>query len=331
VGAKARSDLKNSDGRTALEMARICAGFAKGDKAKAEVLSLLEGKAPPAAAVEVDEEEDYAADEFENSVDSPVKSGGGASAGGSEVMDLWGDESAVDEEAEAKLAAMAAEHRKKHQEAKTAGGKSQQMATVVLNVKPWDDTTDMAKLEACVRKVCHSSGPDAIVWGEAKLMEVGYGIKSLKISSRIIRDLVSIEVDLVRSPPAVACLDNAMPPLLLLATGCWSGYPHSPSCRALPCHRCVMRCTPFVCIYMQIGEIEELEEYVQSVDLIDVVDDPPSASAQPEPAPGPADGQQCKQCYDRSHEGRIDASDGAHALPTSGYLPPTVSSADAHA
>eukprot|EP01046_Picozoa_sp_COSAG06_P003869 COSAG06_NODE_155_length_21876_cov_22.287643_2_plen_115_part_00 len=67
---------------------------------------------------------------------------------------------------------------------------------------------------------------------------------------------------------------------------------------------------------MQIGEIEELEEYVQSVDLIDVVDDPPSASAQPEPAPGPADGQQCKQCYDRSHEGRIDASDGAHALPT---------------
>ena len=82
---------------------------------------------------------------------------------------------------------------------------------------------------------------------------------------------------------------------------------------------------------MQIGEIEELEEYVQSVDLIDVVDDPPSASAQPEPAPGPADGQQCKQCYDRSHEGRIDASDGAHALSTSGYLPPTVSSADAHA
>ena len=72
------------------------------------------------------------------------------------------------------------------------------MATVVLNVKPWDDETDMAELEAQVRKVCLSYASDAIVWGEGNLVDVGYGIKSLKIACRIVRETVSIEVDLVR-------------------------------------------------------------------------------------------------------------------------------------
>jgi hypothetical protein len=55
-----------------------------------------------------------------------------------------------------------------------------------------------ALLEAEVRKVSHSTGPDAITWGEAKLMDSGFGkLKLLRISCRIDDDLVSIEVDLI--------------------------------------------------------------------------------------------------------------------------------------
>ena len=197
MGANAKRELKNSDGRTALEMARICAGFAKGDAAKADVLALLEGKtaAPTSAgsAAQVDEDE-YLQDEFEDDVDPPTKS---APVPPSEEMDLWGDGDEDDDAAAQLVAERAAAFQKQRQEAKAAE-QVQQMATVVLNVKPWDDETDMAELEAQVRKVCLSSASDAIVWGEGNLVDVGYGIKSLKIACRIVRETVSIEVDLVR-------------------------------------------------------------------------------------------------------------------------------------
>jgi translation elongation factor EF-1beta len=186
MGANAKRELKNSDGRTALEMARICAGFAKGDAVKADVLALLEGKtaAPTSAgsAAQVDEDE-YLQDEFEDDVDPPTKS---APVPPSEEMDLWGDGDEDDDAAAQLVAERAAAFQKQRQEAKAAE-QVQQMATVVLNVKPWDDETDMAELEAQVRKVCLSSASDAIVWGEGNLVDVGYGIKSLKIACRIVR------------------------------------------------------------------------------------------------------------------------------------------------
>nr|XP_025711229.1 elongation factor 1-beta-like [Callorhinus ursinus] len=43
--------------------------------------------------------------------------------------------------------------------------------------KPWDDETDMAKLEECVRSI----QADGLVWGSSKLVPVGYGIKKLQI------------------------------------------------------------------------------------------------------------------------------------------------------
>jgi elongation factor 1-beta len=175
-------------------MARICAGFAKGDKAKADVLAVLEGKlaeSTDATTVSHVDEDEYLEDEFEDE-DSPIRSTGKPA----EEMDLWGDGGEDDDEAAQLVAEKAAAFRKQREEAKAA--KRQQMSTVVLNVKPWDDTTDMAALEAQVRKVCHSSGPEAIVWGESNLIDVGYGIKSLKITCRIVRETVSIEIELVR-------------------------------------------------------------------------------------------------------------------------------------
>lgn len=41
----------------------------------------------------------------------------------------------------------------------------------------WDDETDMAKLEACVRSV----QLDGLTWGGSKLVPVGYGIRKLQI------------------------------------------------------------------------------------------------------------------------------------------------------
>ncbi|KAF8408413.1 hypothetical protein HHK36_007565 [Tetracentron sinense] len=78
----------------------------------------------------------------------------------------------------------------------TSSGKS----SVLLDVKPWDDETDMKKLEEAVRSV----QMEGLFWGAcdlltryvgmtAKLAPVGYGIKKLQIMLSIVDDLVSID------------------------------------------------------------------------------------------------------------------------------------------
>ncbi|KAG5440380.1 hypothetical protein PCK2_000513, partial [Pneumocystis canis] len=60
---------------------------------------------------------------------------------------------------------------------------------VTLDVKPWDDETDMAALEAGVRAI----EMDGLVWGSSKLVLVGYGIRKLQITLVVEDDKVSIE------------------------------------------------------------------------------------------------------------------------------------------
>ena len=52
---------------------------------------------------------------------------------------------------------------------------------IVLDVKPWDDETDLAELEKFVRAVEH----DGLLWGASKLVPVGFGIKKLQITAVI--------------------------------------------------------------------------------------------------------------------------------------------------
>ncbi|KAJ1439441.1 Translation elongation factor EF1B, beta/delta subunit, guanine nucleotide exchange domain [Sesbania bispinosa] len=66
-----------------------------------------------------------------------------------------------------------------------ATGKS----SVLLDVKPWDDETDMKKLEEAVRSV----QMEGLLWGASKLVPVGYGIKKLQIMLTIVDDLVSVD------------------------------------------------------------------------------------------------------------------------------------------
>lgn len=56
-------------------------------------------------------------------------------------------------------------------------------------MKPWDDETDMKKLEECVR----SLGTDGLLWGASKFVEVGYGIKKLQISCVVEDDKVGVD------------------------------------------------------------------------------------------------------------------------------------------
>jgi len=62
-------------------------------------------------------------------------------------------------------------------------------SSVVLDVKPWDDETDMKQLEVNVRKI----EMDGLVWGASKLVPLAYGIQKLQIVIVIEDDKVSVE------------------------------------------------------------------------------------------------------------------------------------------
>lgn len=47
-----------------------------------------------------------------------------------------------------------------------------------MEVKPWDDETDLQKLEEAVRSI----EKPGLVWGASKLVPIGFGIKKLQIT-----------------------------------------------------------------------------------------------------------------------------------------------------
>ncbi|XP_074507798.1 eukaryotic translation elongation factor 1 delta a (guanine nucleotide exchange protein) isoform X3 [Sebastes fasciatus] len=100
-------------------------------------------------------------------------------------MDLFGSDD-DDEEAERlkqeRIDAYAAKKSKKP----TLIAKS----SILLDVKPWDDETDMKKLEECVRSV----QMDGLLWGASKLLPVGYGIQKLQINCVVEDDKVGTDI-----------------------------------------------------------------------------------------------------------------------------------------
>ncbi|KAI9827444.1 MAG: Translation elongation factor 1 beta [Thelocarpon impressellum] len=103
-----------------------------------------------------------------------------------ESDDLFGSDS-EEEDAEAE------ETRRKNLEAyrKKKEGKAKPAAKsiVTLDVKPWDDETDMKQLEANVRAI----EKDGLVWSAAKLVAVGFGIKKLQINLVVEDEKVSVD------------------------------------------------------------------------------------------------------------------------------------------
>jgi len=79
--------------------------------------------------------------------------------------------------------------RKADELAKKAKETGAARSQIVLDVKPWDDTTPMDKLEKAVRAI----ELDGLAWGQSKLVPVGFGIKKLQIVAVVIDDLVSTD------------------------------------------------------------------------------------------------------------------------------------------
>jgi len=101
-------------------------------------------------------------------------------------IDLFGsDDEEVDAEAErVKQERLAAYAAKKATKPKTIA-----KSVVTLDVKPWDDETDMKALEAGVREI----EQDGLVWGLSKLVPVGYGVSKLQITVVIEDEKVSLD------------------------------------------------------------------------------------------------------------------------------------------
>ena len=62
-------------------------------------------------------------------------------------------------------------------------------SSIVLDIKPWDDETDMAAMEKQVR----SLEMDGLVWGASKLVPIAYGVKKLQIVCVIEDDKVGVD------------------------------------------------------------------------------------------------------------------------------------------
>ncbi|XP_053287470.1 uncharacterized protein LOC128448722 [Pleuronectes platessa] len=99
-------------------------------------------------------------------------------------IDLFGSDD--DEEAENLKQQRLKEYAEKKSKKPTLIAKS----CILLDVKPWDDETDMGKLEECVRSV----QADGLLWGTSKLVPVGYGIKKLQITCVVEDDKVGTDL-----------------------------------------------------------------------------------------------------------------------------------------
>ncbi|KAJ7452049.1 hypothetical protein B0H11DRAFT_299475 [Mycena galericulata] len=110
-----------------------------------------------------------------------------AAAGGDDddEVDLFGSDDEDDEEAERIKAQRVAEYTQK----KAGKPKTIAKSLVTLDVKPWDDETDMAALEAAVRSI----EKPGLLWGSSKLVAIGYGIRKLQMSVVVEDDLVSTD------------------------------------------------------------------------------------------------------------------------------------------
>jgi elongation factor 1-beta len=60
-------------------------------------------------------------------------------------------------------------------------------SSVLLDVKPWDDETDMKELENSVRTI----EMEGLIWGSSKLVPVAFGVKKLQIQCVVEDDKVS--------------------------------------------------------------------------------------------------------------------------------------------
>jgi len=98
-------------------------------------------------------------------------------------FELFGSD---DEEEDAAAEELKQQRLKEYNEKKAAKPKVIAKSSILLDIKPWDDETDLKELEKCVRSIeC-----DGLLWGASKLVPVAFGIKKLQILCTVEDDKV---------------------------------------------------------------------------------------------------------------------------------------------
>jgi len=101
-------------------------------------------------------------------------------------VDLFGSD---DEEEDAEAARIREDRLAEYKKKKEGKTKPAAKSLVTMDVKPWDDETDMKALEESVRGI----EKDGLVWGSSKLVAVGFGIKKLQINLVIEDDKIGLD------------------------------------------------------------------------------------------------------------------------------------------
>merc|ERR1711863_241061 len=121
---------------------------------------------------------------------SAYVSGGGAAAASKDDddddVDLFGSDEEEDDEEKKRITE---ERLKAYHEKKSKKPALIAKTSVLLDVKPWDDETDMEAM----KEACKSIEMDGLLWGASKLVPVGYGINKLQLMCVVEDDKVSIE------------------------------------------------------------------------------------------------------------------------------------------
>merc|ERR1719413_265704 len=125
------------------------------------------------------------------SKDSASYTSGAAAASASnddedDDVDLFGSD---DEEESEEKKRITEERLKAYHEKKSKKAAVIAKTSVLLDVKPWDDETDMDKMLESVKSI----EQDDLLWGASKLIPIGYGIKKLQVMCTVEDEKVSIE------------------------------------------------------------------------------------------------------------------------------------------
>jgi len=100
-------------------------------------------------------------------------------------FDMFGSDDEVDEEAEAEKQRRLAAYAEKKAKKPALIAKS----NVILDVKPWDDETDLAAMETEIRKI----ETEGLLWGKADKKPVAFGVFKLVICAVVEDDKVSVD------------------------------------------------------------------------------------------------------------------------------------------
>jgi len=103
-----------------------------------------------------------------------------------EDIDLFGS----DEEDDAEKERVKEERLKAYAEKKSKKPGVIAKSSIVLDVKPWEDTTDLKEIEKNIRAI-HMDG---LVWGASKTVPVAFGISKVQIGCVVEDDKVSVDL-----------------------------------------------------------------------------------------------------------------------------------------